>query len=381
MSKNITHSPNAPERPICIDLFSGAGGLSLGFEQAGFDVAVAVELDPVHAAVHQYNFPECAVLPRSVAMVTGSEIRAAAHLQPKQPIAVVMGGAPCQGFSLMGKRALDDPRNGLVKEFLRLVEELQPSYFLFENVKGLTQGQHRQFLTEIVEEIAAIGYRLLLPWQVLNARDYGVPQSRERLFLVGAKQGVPLPSYPLPITSAPTCADALGDLPNAEAFEDLLKSGEVTVRYKSAPQNAYASEMRCMSAADWHYGYRRHWKRSLLTNSIRTNHSAKSRRRFRRTPPGTREPVSRFHRLSAEGVSITLRAGTDATRGAFTSPRPIHYGYARCVTVREMARLHSFPDWFRLHNTKWHGAREIGNSVPPLLARAIAGELIKALRC
>jgi DNA (cytosine-5)-methyltransferase 1 len=92
------------------------------------------------------------------------------------------------------------------------------------------------------------------------------------------------------------------------------------------------------------------------------------------------EPISRFFKLPPEGLSNTLRAGTDAARGAFTSPRPVHYAYPRCVTVREMARLHGFPDWFRLHATKWHGARQIGNAVPPPLAKAVAAQVVKALR-
>ena len=126
-------------RPIGVDLFAGAGGMSLGFDQAGFDVVAAVELDPVHAAVHKYNFPRCAVLPRSVTDVSGDDIRAAAGIGNRR-VDVVFGGAPCQGFSLIGQRALDDPRNGLVKDFVRIVRELDAAYFVFENVKGLTVG-------------------------------------------------------------------------------------------------------------------------------------------------------------------------------------------------------------------------------------------------
>lgn len=116
-----------------------------------------------------------------------------------------------------------------------------------------------------------------------------------------------------------------------------------------------------------------------MSSSWRTDHSAISRRRFGETPHGETEAISRFFKLSPAGLSNTLRAGTDGARGAFTSPRPIHYLYPRCVTVREMARLHGFPDWFRLHSTKWHGARQIGNSVPPPLARAVAAEILSAL--
>ncbi|MEL7069790.1 MAG: DNA cytosine methyltransferase [Cyanobacteria bacterium J06581_3] len=378
-SHNCRRTYNANDsRPIAIDLFSGAGGLGLGFEQAGFDVPAAVEIDPVHAVVHRFNFPQCEVIPRSVKAVSGAEIRAAAGLSATQPITVVIGGAPCQGFSIMGKRSLSDPRNSLVKDFIRLVAELQPSYFVFENVKGLTLTRNKPFLAEIVEEMAAIGYDLITPWQVLNAQDYGVPQNRERLFLIGARQGCAAPSYPAILDYSPTCAEALEDVPDAEKFESLAKKGEVPVTLEK-PDNEYAALMRCTSEAGWHYGYRRQWDDGLLTNSIRTKHSVRSRDRFASTEPGKREPISHFFRLPPDGVCTTLRAGTDSARGSFTSPRPIHYRYARCVTVREMARLHGFPDWFRLHATKWHGARQIGNSVPPPLARAIAAQLLKTI--
>jgi DNA (cytosine-5)-methyltransferase 1 len=102
--------------------------------------------------------------------------------------------------------------------------------------------------------------------------------------------------------------------------------------------------------------------------------------RFLHTTPGTTEPISRFYRLDAQGLSNTLRAGTGSERGAYTSPRPIHPFLPRVISVREAARLHSFPDWFRLHHTKWHGFRQIGNAVPPLLGRAVAAEIRKALR-
>ena len=118
----------------------------------------------------------------------------------------------------------------------------------------------------------------------------------------------------------------------------------------------------------------------MLTGSLRTRHTPKFRAAASaRTEPGAVEPISRFFKLAETGVSNTLRAGTDGARGAFTSPRPIHYRCDRCVTVREMARLHGFPDWFRFHVTKWHGARQIGNAVPPPLARAIAGKVAGAL--
>lgn len=365
-------------RPIVVDLFAGAGGLSFGFEQAGFDVVAAVEVDPVHACVHKFNFPQCAVIPRSVREISGRDIRQAAGLDATTPIDVVAGGAPCQGFSIIGNRALDDPRNSLVREFIRLVQELQPSHFLFENVKGLTMGQHRGFLSEVIEEFGRAGYSVLQPWRVLNAKDYGVPQSRERLFLLGAKCSDDLPSYPEPLRSPITCLDALDDLPDAEQFDQLLFCDEVPSDYLKRARG-YSALMRCSHDESWRYGYRRRWDSKRLTSSRRTLHTSVSRHRFACTEPGTKEPISRFFRLSPDGISNTLRAGTDSARGSFTSPRPIHYQYARCVTVREMARLHGFPDWFRFQETKWHGARQIGNSVPPPLGRAIAHEIMKML--
>src|SRR5262249_5545259 len=115
------------------------------------------------------------------------------------------------------------------------------------------------------------------------------------------------------------------------------------------------------------------------TSSLRATHTPLSKRRFAETPMGATEPVSRFYKLPPNGVCNTLRAGTASDRGAFTSPRPIHPFRPRCITVREAARLHSYPDWFRFHVTKWHGFRQIGNSVPPLLGRAVAAEILRSL--
>jgi DNA (cytosine-5)-methyltransferase 1 len=377
-------------RPTAIDLFAGAGGLSLGFEQAGFDVVAAAEIDPIHCAAHKFNFPDTAILPRSVVGMSPEDIRKAAGIGAR-PIDCVFGGPPCQGFSMIGHRALEDPRNRLVLEFVRIVSELKSRTFMFENVKGLTVGQHKAFLHELVQAFDDAGYNVRLPWLVLDSAHYGVPQHRERLILIGAKKGTRLPDYPVPRTNpadarrlvpglpkGPTCADALGDLPDADRFKELFESDVVCTKSFGSPSQ-YAKELRCLTEESWHYGYVREWDPQTLTSSARTSHTEISCRRFSETEPGDVEPISRFFKLAANGLSNTLRAGTDGARGAFTSPRPIHFAYQRCITVREMARLHGFPDWFRFHSTKWHGARQIGNSVPPPLARAVAGSIIEAL--
>jgi DNA (cytosine-5)-methyltransferase 1 len=377
-------------RPIGIDLFAGAGGLSLGFEQAGFDVVAAVEIDPVHCAVHKFNFPMTTVIPRTVEGLGAATIRIAAGIGDRE-VDCVFGGAPCQGFSLIGHRNLDDPRNRLVRDFVRIVAELKARTFVFENVKGLTVGRHRSFLEELIGAFDAAGYEVREPWRVLNAANYGTPQSRERLIIFGSRKGEALPAYPAALTNirgkrqrlgdlpeGPSCADALSDLPDADMFPALLDSDSVTISAFGEP-SAYAARMRCIANDAWDYAYVREWNPNVLTSSARTEHTQISRIRFSETKLGEIEPISRFFKLHGDGVSNTLRAGTDGARGAFTSPRPIHYRYDRCITVREMARLHGFPDWFRFNVTKWHGARQIGNAVPPPLAKAIAGEVMAAL--
>ncbi|MGL4340647.1 MAG: DNA cytosine methyltransferase [Rhodoglobus sp.] len=379
------------KRPIAVDLFAGAGGLSLGFEQAGYDIAAAVEYDPIHAAVHKYNYPYSTTLCRDVSTITGDEIRQESSIG-NQEIHVVAGGPPCQGMSMIGKRAIDDPRNVLLREFARLVIELQPRYFVMENVAGLTVGVQRRLLDEVVEMMNEAGYKMVLPYRVLQAADFGSPQSRRRLILLGCRSDVPMPTYPeasytprsikgvvpkwskLPL--GPSVGDALSDIPDADTFDELLKSDVAAVEYGTP--SAYAATLRGIVREIDDFSRPRVFDPELLTSSARTRHTEVSISRFAVTEPGSTEKVSRFLRLHPDGVSNTLRAGTASDRGAHTAPRPIHPTCARVITVREAARLHGYPDWFRFHVTKWNGFREIGNSVPARLARGVASSLLRA---
>ena len=365
-------------RPVAVDLFAGAGGMGLGFEQAGFNVAAAVEIDPIHCAVHRFNFPGCPVIPRSASEVDAAGIREAAGIGDA-PVDCVIGGPPCQGFSMMGKRAMDDPRNSLVRDFMRIARELGARTFVFENVSGLAKGRQKDFLEEIVEGFAESGYRT--HWEILNAADYGVPQNRHRLIMIGARRGEPLPRHPAGdlMEDPVTASQAMEDLPDAESFPELLSMDSAAGVPVPESVGGFAARMRCMDADGWGFGHVREWDPELLTSSLRTRHLDRMRRRFREAECGAVEPRSRFFKLHPDRPSNTLRAGTGSDRGSFTSPRPIHYARARCVTVREMARLHGFPDWFRLHRTVWHGGRQVGNSVPPPLARAIGREVMDAL--
>jgi DNA (cytosine-5)-methyltransferase 1 len=384
---------NRKKRPIAVDLFAGAGGMTLGFEQAGFDVLASVEIDPVHCATHQFNFPMCSILCQDVAQLRGSEIRKKSAIGGRE-IDVVISGSPCQGFSMMGKRDVDDPRNSLIFHFQRLVLELKPKFFVMENVPGIASGEHKELLNILINSFLEAGYKVEENYQVLNAVNYGVPQARKRLFLIGCKKDFELPKYPQQTTilpkikvpqrykkvnlpAVPTVWDAIGDLPEVENYSELLDRDCVIAEYGKS--STYASIMRGIDGLDDDYSYDREYDRQILSCSLRTKHSQECMERFHAAKHGEKEPISRFYKLHPEGVCNTLRAGTDRARGAYTSPRPIHPIAPRCITVREAARLHSYPDWFRFHVTKWHGFRQVGNSVPPRLAKVVAAQIISAL--
>lgn len=396
-------------RPTAIDLFAGAGGLSLGLEQAGFDVAAAVEYDPVHAAVHEYNFPNTKTVCRDISKIDADWLRSEAKLNSgNEEVNLVCGGPPCQGFSLIGRRLIDDERNQLVFHFLRIVTGVRPKYFVMENVPGMATGGTASIISQLMREFEDSGYRICEPERevrarILNAADFGVPQDRRRLFIIGAREDMPDVAYPDPVVSpvskrggqkakelqtllpqGPSVGDAIRDLPNLNEFTTLLKSDEVplsrsrleTIRLISS---SYSRRLMGIEEDVTDLSVPREWDRKLLTSSTRTVHTERSVRRFMATKQGETEPVSRFYRLDENGLSNTLRAGTGSERGAFTSARPIHPTLPRVISVREAARLHSFPDWFRLHETKWHGFRQIGNAVAPMIGRAIGQAVVSAL--
>ena len=368
----IVTNKSVRHRPVAIDLFSGAGGMSIGFEQAGFDVVAAVELDPIHAATHEFNFPDCRVLYADASTVDGEDLLKQAGVR-RGEVDVIFGGPPCQGFSLIGKRLADDPRNRCLFHFQRLVSEIRPRYFVMENVAGLTIGPAREVLAAFIEECHDAGYKVVEPTQVLNAAEFGVPQDRRRVFVFGYLPNQRKPRYPdethvarnklggpaiqrlaeTPLPLCPSVEEAIGDLPDIDGFEELIASDSVPFRLKGG--SAYARRLRGDLEDPDDFSYERVHDPKLLTASMRADHTELSRQRFRDTPWGNTEPISRFFKLPPKGICNTLRAGTASDRGAFTSPRPIHPLHARCISVREAARLHSYPDWFRFHVTKWHG--------------------------
>lgn len=394
MRAKLSASPSTGSaRPVCVDLFGGAGGLSLGFEQAGFDVVATVEYDPVHAMVHRYNFPDAEILCRDVRRVTGQDVidaagRGARRIRHGEPwsaeVAVVVGGPSCQGFSSGGLRNDDDERNGLLAEFIRLVEEIRPRAFCLENVPGLLEPRFENVRRQALKSLRDAGYSIGGGDGWLNAADFGVPQTRKRVFVVGVLDG-PAPDLPEPEPARlrVTVRQALEGLPVVEDYPALLLGDEAPLTSADAARRsrtgaAYARHLAGLSDRT-DLSRPRDWDAAATTCSRRTVHTPEVAARFAVTPQGGVEPRSRFYRLDPDGLARTLRAGTGRERGAHTSPRPIHPDLPRVITVREAARLHGYPDWFRLGGTSWHGHRQVGNSVPPPLARAVGAVLLKAL--
>ena len=378
-------------RPIAVDLFAGAGGMSLGFEQAGFDVVAAVEYDPVHAATHAYNFPYAEVLCRDVASLDAEAILQAAQrgferMYPGRDwpgrLDAVIGGPPCQGFSTGGKREPGDERNSLLHSFVTLVAALQPTTVCLENVAGLLEERFASDRDHAFAVLRDAGYALSGTDSAVNCVDFGVPQRRRRVIVLGAC-GPIAPPRPAPVEGQVTVADALDGLPSPAMYGDLLSSDETwlerpDVDRRRSTASTYARELAGLIASD-DLAFQRAPLDGRLTGARRTVHAAQTIERFSRTLPGTVEPKSRLYRLPLDGPARTLRAGTGAERGAHTSPRPIHPVEDRVITVREAARLHGYPDWFRMHTTNWHGHRQVGNSVPPPMARAAARALLESL--
>jgi DNA (cytosine-5)-methyltransferase 1 len=378
-------------RLTAIDLFCGAGGMALGFERAGFDVLAAVDLDPVHLAAHERNFPLCEPLCADIAETDPSVIMGAARRgwRRRHPgtaltgvVDCVFGGPSCQGFSVIGPRDPADARNALVSQFARIVGGIRPRWFVMENVPGLASRAYRHVLRAFYDELEAAGYELTDPW-ILNASDHGVPQERKRLFVLGARAAEPLPQAPQPTRAAPTVEEAIGDLKTltriSKLYEyDALELTETQLASMRSRQTSYVRRVNGTPRERSDQADPRAWNPRLVTSVGLTVHSEAVMARFRRLRRGERDEIGRLPKLDPTRQSPTLRAGTGRDHGSFTSARPVHYSSPRVITVREAARLHGFPDWFGFHATKWHGFRQVGNAVPPPLARAVAQAVVIA---
>lgn len=350
-------------KPTIIDLFAGVGGLSLGFSGAGFEVALAADRWPVAAKTYRWNLGDHI-----------REIDLAASDRAFPSATVVTGGPPCQGFSSAGLRRLGDARNTLVGEFAHLVVRLRPAVFVFENVEGFLTAERGARVIELLDPLIETGYRIHL--RKINAANFGVPQHRKRVIAIGALGWDP--QFPRPTHAAfgapgahltgarlsptPALEQALADLPPASTAapgepEDHFYIPLEGLDRKRAQALRPGQTMRDLPEAYWHNSYRR--------------------RAFRRVKDGT--PTEKrggapagLRRLRPEEPS---KAITGAARNDF-----IHPTEDRCLTLRECARLQTFPDDFKFFGTSSERMQLIGNAVPPLLALRIAEAVRESLR-
>lgn len=378
----------AKSRPKAIDLFSGAGGITLGLSNAGFDVVFCSDHNHACELTHRRNFPHIPFIGTDIEQLSGQQIMEAAQIQPGE-LDLLIGGPPCQGFSIIGQREVWDPRNSLFKQFLRIARELQPRVAIIENVSGLATLNKGAILQDIGRSFAAAGYET--DCAELLAAQYGVPQMRWRMFFIGwridqrKRGGFPLPTHgrrgigdlvPNRTIEAAdtkdfvTIAEAIGDLPPIEA-------GGQERLYTNKPHTLYQEAMRSGAS-------------ELLENHYAARLSRQNMERLRVLKPGQdwrslphellpagmqralrKDHTRRYRRMQWDGIARSI-----ITR--FRDPKSgeyIHPEQDRTISIREAARLQSFPDWFVFEGTTSDLYDQVGNAVPPLLARAVAAEI------
>ena len=346
-----------------VDLFCGCGGFALGAHQAGFDISAAFDVDPILTSSYKTNFPDTNLQLRDVANLSGSDIEKIVG----GPVDGVFGGPPCQGFSDIGLRDVNDPRRRLLLDFFRVVNELHPAFFVMENVKGLMNKDARPLLDEGIGSLSG-RYKVFGP-VLLDAADFGAATSRTRLFVMGFDTSrcpaVSMEDIRLQCREATMVRDAIGDLANAKLIVDPVGGLDLWQLNDAPPYSQYAENMRS--------------KDGQFTGNRRTTHAERTIKRFSTVSPGKHDPVGRHFRLKWDGQCPTLRAGTGADHGSYQSVRPLHPDEPRVITVREAARLQGFPDKHTFHPTLWHSFRMIGNSVSPIMSYAIFSAIKRKL--
>jgi DNA (cytosine-5)-methyltransferase 1 len=339
----------------CIDLFCGCGGLSYGFESAGVNTLLGIDNDSKALETFERNHKGAKSICGDITKITYSDIN---KVIGEKKIDIIIGGPPCQGMSLSGPRKFNDPRNKLYLTYIRLVNEIKPTAFVIENVPGLTSLFGGAIKDSILEEFGNMGYTVR--YKILSASDYGVPQNRKRVVFVGFKGNKEF-VFPEKVKNIITCEMAINDLPPL-----IDEIGNEVMNYEMEPQNEYQQKMRRLS--------------KNVKNHIAANHSEQVKHIISLVPDG-----SNYKSLPDE-YKDTRNFHVAWTRFASDKPAPtidtghrhhFHYKYNRVPTVRECARLQSFPDDFEFLGNKTQQFRQVGNAVPPILAQAIATEIIK----
>ena len=378
-SKVATHAPKI------IDLFAGAGGLSLGAARAGFQVCAAVELDRFALETHTNNFPNCQHIDESVASLTGEKLLDRAGLKAGE-LDGLIGGPPCQGFSSMGRRSIEDARNTLFGHFFRLIAETKPAFFVAENVPGILDERYDEIREEAFAQLPE-NYLMLPPIEA-RANLYGAPTTRTRFFFFGydpSRFQVDLKEEdfsPAQDTSFVRVKHALAGLPSTIYPTWITEeSGWRKVGVLDSTDPFYH---RTMNAIPNGIGnpllIERYKEKELVSGCMGTRHSEEVIERFKKLAYGKADPVSKSTKLDPNGFCPTLRAGTGSDKGSYQAVRPVHYSVPRVITPREAARLQGFPDWFVFHRTKWHSFRQIGNSVSPIVSERILRTVYESLK-
>ncbi|MBV8524158.1 MAG: DNA cytosine methyltransferase [Acetobacteraceae bacterium] len=375
---------------VTIDLFCGAGGITEGFRQAGYRCLYGNDCMPEAIETFSLNHPDAWADPRDIERVRPDEVRQRLRLAKGQ-LDVLVGGPPCQGFSINApERFLRDPRNKLFKDYVRFLEEFQPTTFLFENVPGLLSIANGKVFQQILAEFARLGY--YVSKKILFAAHYGVPQERWRLILIGSRLSVVDPPRPThyaigranfrggsslvfrlgahgdhTLLSAVTVGDAIGDLPRLEIGE----GGEV-VAYDAEPHSDYARSMRNPAGVTFnHFGGRlakqnidrmKYVKPGGSWRDIPYDLLPRGMQRARKS-----DHTKRYGRLRSDRLAGTVMTKCDPHWGSVFLP-----DQDRALTVREAARFQSFPDTYRFLGPRVSQYEQVGNAVPVLMAKAVA---------
>lgn len=340
-----------------VDLFCGSGGFSLGAHKAGFEVDAAFDIDETLTSSFPTNFPKTKLYHRDVSLLTGDEIAAAVG----DEIVGIFGGPPCQGFSDIGRRSVEDPRRELLRHFFRIVSEVEPSFFVMENVRGLAYADALPVLQDALALVQP-RYDVLGP-HIWDASEFGAATKRNRMFVIGIRKDLESPIGKDAIDAfkrpASTVKAAIADLTGARELPDCgeLPGFDRWKICRRGPPSDYAWLLRSDD--------------KVFTGHRPTVHTQAVVDRFAAVKPGNVDPIGRHPRLKWSGQCPTLRAGTGSDKGSYQAVRPIHPTENRVITVREAARLQGFPDSHIFHPTVWHSFRMIGNSVSPIIATAI----------